>query len=303
MHGFTTADVPDQQGRTILVTGANTGIGFEAALVLAGRGARVLLACRDRARAEAALARIAAMHPAADTAFIPLDLEDLASVRRAAVMVGQEARLDVLINNAGIMCPPLGHTRDGFERQLGINHLGHFALTALLLGKLSEGADARVVSVASLAHRRAGVDFANLDGRKGYNAYAFYGQSKLANLLFIGELDRRLRASGLPITAIACHPGVSGTDLGRGIWLGGPASQIANWIFHPPAKGAVPTLQAATDPAAEAGGYYGPQGFMEARGPSGPAKRSEVARDPALARRFWDVSRDLTCTDPGLPPA
>lgn len=297
---FTAADVPDQSGRTFLVTGANSGIGFEAAKVLAGKGARVLLGCRDESRAQAAMQTIRQYHAGAQLEFLPLDLGDLASVREAAKQVD---RVDVLVNNAGVMRPPLRHTRNGFELQFGINHLGHFALTNLLLEKLSREAAPRVVTVASIAHKRGDIDFANLDGSQSYSKGAFYSQSKLANMLFMAELDRRLRATGSPIQSVACHPGVSGTELGRQSWIGNIAMKTANILFHTPDKAALPTLKAATGEEVDGGDYFGPQGFMEASGTVGKAKRTAKARDKALARHLWDVSVEMTQVNPGLPPA
>lgn len=294
MRGFTRADVPDQQGRRFLITGASAGIGLEAARVLAMCGGEVILACRDVAKGKGARARIMAEAPGAAVSVLHLDLADLASVRTAA---DQVERIDVLINNAGVMNPPLQRTAQGFELQFGTNHLGHFALTALLLPKLA-GPDPRVVTVASIAHKRARIDFANLDGRKGYGAFRCYGQSKLANLLFMAELDRRLRASGSPVRAMGCHPGVSGTTLGRFSALDKLGLALANVVFHKPPEAAVPTLQAACDLDLQGGAYVGPQGFMEARGPSGPAKRSAASRDPQLAGRLWQVSVELTGIDP-----
>lgn len=297
---FAAADVPDQTGRTFMVTGANSGIGYEAALVLAGKGARVLLACRDKARADTAMQAIRQQHPQASLAFVPLDLGNFASVRAAAAQVES---LDVLVNNAGVMRPPLGYTRDGFELQFGINHLGHFALTGLLLGTLALGSSPRVVTVASIAHKRGDIDFANLDGAQGYSRSVFYSQSKLANLLFMAELDRRLRASGSPIKSVACHPGISGTELGRASKIEYYAMKAASLIFHAPERAALPTLMAATGPGVEGGDYYGPQGWLEASGAVGHARRTDRARDPECARRLWDLSVDLTGVDPGLPSA
>ena len=305
MGGFTSADVPAQTGRTILITGANTGVGFEAARVLAGRGARVLMACRDEGRARAAMARIGAETPGADLAFVPLDQADLASVRGAADRVLAEPRLDVLINNAGLMMPPLGRTAQGFELQLGVNHLGTFALTGLLLPKLAEGGaangDARIVATASLAHRRARIFWDDLNAHGPYDRYARYAQSKLANLLFVLELDRRLEASGLPVRALACHPGVSATELGRNLpaFLK-PLFRIGGLIANPPAAAAWPTLQAATDPAAVAGAYYGPQGPFEMRGASGLARAEPQARDAAAGERLWAASVAMTGIDPAI---
>ena len=301
MSGFTAADVPPLHGRTALVTGANTGIGYCAAEVMAAMGARVLLGCRDHARAAAARNRILQALPYADIAWLPLDLADLASVRRAAEVVSKEPRLDLLVNNAGVMRPPLRHTADGFELQFGVNHLGHFALAGLLLKKLG-GPDPRIVTVASIAHRRGRIDFDNLDGAKGYDATRFYAQSKLANLVFALELDRRLRAAGSPVKSIACHPGLAGTELGRN-GIDKLAFRMAGLLFNSSAQGAWPTLQAATEPAAQSGEYFGPQGIGETRGKSGPARPSDHARDAQLGRRLWDVSVEMTGVDPGLAPA
>jgi NAD(P)-dependent dehydrogenase (short-subunit alcohol dehydrogenase family) len=300
---FTAADVPDQSGKTIIVTGANTGIGFEAAKVLAAKGARVLLGCRSRDKAEAAMSAIGREVSGADLAFLPLDQADLISVRAAAEQAAREPRIDVLLNNAGVMYPPLSRTAQGFELQLGVNHLATFALTSLLLPKLAQTPGARVVVTASLAHMHGNIDWDDLAAEKGYSRTKRYTDSKLANLLFVQELDRRLRAAGSPVTAVACHPGIAKTELGR---HSGPFKVLftpVGWFFNTAAKGAWPALQAATDPGIQPGGYYGPQGFLEMRGPSGPAKRAERAQDPALARRLWDVSVEMTGIDPALPPA
>lgn len=298
MSGFTERDVPDQSGRTFVVTGANAGLGFEAARVLAGKGARVLLGCRDKARAQAAMARIGG-----DVAHLPLDLADLASVRRAAELASAEARLDGLINNAGIMFPPLGHTAQGFELQFGVNHLGGFALSALLLPKLAETPGARIVVTASLAHNRGRIDWDDLDARAGYVRGQRYCDSKLGNMLHFAELDRRLRAAGSPVRAMGCHPGVAATELMR---HSGPfklVTPLMGLFLNTAAQGAWPTLQAATDPAAQGGDYYGPLGLGQLRGASGKARRSKPAQDSELARRLWDVSIEKTGIDPGLAPA
>lgn len=301
--GFTAADVPDQSGKCFIVTGANTGIGFAAAKVLAVRGARVLLACRDEARAQAAIARIRAGTPGADLAFLPCDQADLASLRRTAQIAAAEPRIDVLLNNAGVMLPPLTRTAQGFELQFGVNHLGCFALTSLLLPKLAQTAGARVVVTASVAHVRGNIDWADLNAHNSYRARQRYSDSKLANLLFAQELDRRLRAAGSPVTALACHPGVAGTDLARHLPAAGRLVWSAfGWVLNSAAQGAWPALQAATAPDVVPGGYYGPQQLGGARGPSGMARRTRQSRDPALARRLWDVSVELTGIDPGLPP-
>lgn len=300
---FTDAQVPDQSGRTFLVTGANTGIGFEAAKALASKGARVLLACRDARRGSEALAQIKAAKPDAELELILLDQADLASVRAAAERVAAEPRLDVLVNNAGVMIPPLSRTAQGFELQFGVNHLGTFALTALLLPKLRETAGARVVVTSSIAHRRGQILWDDWNADNTYNATQYYGQSKLANLLFVQELDRRLRAAHAPVSAIGCHPGVSLTELMRHLppWTK-PVLPVVRPLFNPVAAAAWPTLQAATDPHAEGGDYFGPQGLWEMRGVSGPARIEQRAANAEDARRLWDLSIELTGIDPGLPP-
>lgn len=303
MSGFTEADVPDQSGRTMIVTGSNTGIGFEIARVLAQRGARVLLACRSRDKAEAAMARIGAAAPGADLAFLPLDQGDLASVRAAAEIAGQEVRLDALINNAGVMMPPLTRTAQGFEQQFGVNHLGTFALTGLLLPKLAEMPGGRVVITSSIAHKTGRIDFANLDAAKSYSRGDFYSQSKLANLLHMTELDRRLRAAGSPVAALACHPGVAASELTRHFPFSNLLGSAMGFLLNTAAQGAWPALQAATDPAAQSGDYYGSQQWREMRGTSGKASRAPQGCDLAIARRLWDVSVELTGVDPGLAPA
>ncbi len=301
---FTAGNVPDQNGRTFLVTGANTGIGLEATKAIAAKGARVLMGCRDSGKAHAAMDHIRAAVPGADLAYVPLDQADLSSVRHAAEQVAAEPRLDVLVNNAGIMIPPLARTAQGAESQFGVNHLGTFALTSLLLPKLAQTDGARVVVTSSLAHRQGRMMWDNLHAESGYNSGRFYGQSKLANLLFVLELDRRLRAAGSPVRAIGCHPGVSLTELMRHLpsWTK-PLLPIMRPLFNPVAAAAWPALQAATDPNAEGGGYYGPQGFWEMRGTSGPARVEKHCYNLEDARRLWDLSIELTQVDPGLASA
>ena len=300
---FTACNMSDQHGRIFLVTGANTGIGLEIAKALAAKGARVLMGCRDSVKAHAAMDQIRAATPGADLAYVPLDQADISSVRQAADQAAAEPRLDVLINNAGIMIPPLARTAQGAESQFGVNHLGTFALTALLLPKLARTDGARVIVTSSLAHRQGRMMWDNLNAENGYHNSRFYGQSKLANLLFMLELDRRLRAAGSPVRAIGCHPGVSLTELMRHLpsWTK-PLLPIMRPMFNPVAAAAWPALQAATDPNAEGGDYYGPQGFLEMRGRSGPARVEKHAHDLGDARRLWDVSIELTGVDPGLAP-
>jgi NAD(P)-dependent dehydrogenase (short-subunit alcohol dehydrogenase family) len=298
------ADVPDQAGRTVLITGANTGIGYEAARVLAGGGARVLLGCRSATKASEARDRIHALHPKADVEFLPLDLGSLQSVRSAAELAAREERLDLLINNAGIMIPPREETEDGFESQFGVNHLGHFALTGLLLPKLRETPKSRVVNVSSSAHKWGSIDFDDIHATRGYNRQGRYCMSKLANILFTHELQRRLAAAGAGTLAVACHPGVSDTELSR--YFPAWAMAIAPLIrlfSQPPPMGALPTLRAATDPAVSGGEYFGPSQRFEMVGPAIRARESARSRDPQLARRLWDLSIELTGVDPQLPAA
>jgi NAD(P)-dependent dehydrogenase (short-subunit alcohol dehydrogenase family) len=303
MTGFTAADVPDQDGRCFIVTGANTGIGFETAKTLAERGGRVLLACRSKAKGEAAISSIREAIPAADLAFLPLDLADLASVRCAAELATLEPRLDVLLNNAGVMFPPLTRTVQGFELQFGVNHLGGFALTALLLPKLAETAGSRVVITSSLAHQRGGLQWDDLNAQKRYGRVRRYSDSKLANMLHLFELDRRLRARGSPTMAVGCHPGIAQTELMRHTGPFRAFNPVFRSAFNTAAMGAWPALQAATAPDIEPGGYYGPQGVGGMRGLSGEARRARQAHDPESARRLWDVSTEMTGVEPGLPPA
>lgn len=299
MTGFTADDVPDQSGKCFLVTGANTGIGLEIARVLAGKGARVLLGCRDAAKARDAISGIGA----GDIAHLPLDLGDLDSVRRASEMASQESRLDGVIANAGVMFPPLTRTAQGFEQQFGVNHLGHFALAALLLPKLAETQGARIVVTSSLAHTGGNIDWDDLDASQSYKRTQRYSDSKLANMLHFIELDRRLRAAGSPVLALGCHPGVAATELMRHSGPFRVFMPMVSLFLNTAAMGAWPALQAATDPIAQGGDYYGPTGIGELKGRSGKAKRSRAATDAALASRLWDVSVAKTGIDPGLPPA
>jgi len=298
---FTEASVPDQSGKTALITGANSGIGFETARVLAGRGARVLIGCRSPERASGARDRIRDLHPSAEVEIVALDLTSLASIHDAAERVNQEARLDLLINNAGIMMPPREETADGFESQFGVNHLGHFALTGRLLDKVRATPGSRVVSVSSIAHRSGKIDFDDIHAKKSYSRISRYGMSKIANLLFIFELQRRLAKSGSGTIAVACHPGVSDTELAR---------YLPKWILffqpilsafsHDPPDAALPTLRAATDPDVKGGQYYGPANRFEFVGPPVLVAANEASRDEDVARRLWDLSIELTGVDAGL---
>jgi len=295
MSDYSELSVPDQSGKTIFITGANTGIGYEAARALAGRGARVLLGCRSEEKAKGAIDRIRAIHANADVAWIPLDLTDLESVEAAARIVREEPRLDVLVNNAGVMVPPKTLTKDGFELQLGVNHLGHFALTGHLLDLLSATRSARVVSVSSLAHLNGRIDFDDPHAARSYHARKRYGTSKVANLLFTFELARRLAAHSLDVTALACHPGIADTELSRTFpaWFG-MVGLIIRPLFNTAAEGALPTLLAATKPDAEPTDYFGPVRRGETARSAGPARVSRYARDEDVARRFWESSSEWT---------
>jgi len=277
-----------------VVTGANSGIGFETARVLAEHGATVILACRDLARGEAAAARISGPGP---VELQRLDLGSLASVRAAASELHERhQRLDLLINNAGLMMPPYGTTSDGFELQFGINHLGHFALTGLLLDLLLPTAGSRVVTVSSNMHRAGRLNVAGLQSARRYRRTAAYGQSKLANLMFSYELQRRLAAAGARTSALAAHPGTAITALTRYF---PPAVDRAYHamgqpIAQQPQSGALPTLRAATDPAARGGEYYGPDGWLQFKGYPHRVSSSARSHDEQAQRRLWQESERLT---------
>jgi NAD(P)-dependent dehydrogenase (short-subunit alcohol dehydrogenase family) len=294
---WTAADVPDQSGRIAVVTGANSGIGFEAAAVLARRGAHTVLACRDTGKAEDAVARLSAAVPEASVSVVRLDLASLESVRAAADQIlAAHDRIDLLINNAGLMWPPYGKTTDGFELQFGTNHLGHFALTGLVLEAILPVPGSRVVTVSSSGHRAGRINFADLQSERHYGRMAAYAQSKLANLMFTYELQRRMHAAGAPTAALAAHPGVAFTELTRNlpgvIQASYPA--IGGLFTQSAAMGALPTLRAATDPAAAGGEYYGPGGLWQAKGYPVRVSSNAKSRDQAAQQRLWDESVRLT---------
>ncbi len=295
---WTTGDIPDQTGRVAVVTGANTGLGYHAAAALAQTGAHVVLAVRNLEKGNLALARIVAAHPNADVTLQELDLGSLASVRAAAAALRKAyPRIDLLINNAGVMWTPKQTTADGFEMQFGTNHLGHFALTGLLLDNLLPVRGSRVVTVSSTGHRlRAAIHFDDLQWEHRYDRYAAYGQSKLANLLFTYELQRRLAERQSNTIAVAAHPGASSTELGRSApTLIKPLFALAGTVlFQSAAMGALPTLRAATDPGVEGGQYYGPDGLGEQRGHPKLVSSSAQSHDQDLQRRLWAVSEELT---------
>jgi NAD(P)-dependent dehydrogenase (short-subunit alcohol dehydrogenase family) len=296
ISNFTDKDVPDQSGRVFFVTGANSGLGYEAAKLLAGRGARVLLGCRSEDKAAAAIASIIESHPKADLRYIPLDLGNLKSIRAAAKLVAKEPRLDVLVNNAGIMMPPREETDDGFESQFGVNHLGTFALTGLLLDKLSQGQEPRIVITASMAHRSGRIDFDDVNAEEGYSRWGRYAMSKLANLLHMYELDRRLRAAGSPVIAVACHPGVADTELARNFpgFVVSLLRPMSSLFMNSAAQGAWPTLAAAAGQAVEGGQYFGPSRNMEWVGPAREVQPRAMAKQIEPAKKLWKISEEMT---------
>ena len=305
MAGWTSDDIPDQSGRTALVTGGNSGLGYQTVLQLARKGTRVLLGARDRARGTAALERLGAEAPGSRAELAQIDLADLASVERfaAGFLAGGEG-LDLLINNAGVMAIPHRETTaQGYERQFGTNHLGHFALTGRLLPALVRRPGRRVVTVSSNRHKSAkGIDFGDLQGEHSYRPWGAYDQSKLANAMFVLELDRRLRAAGLDVVSAGAHPGFAHTNLqvsgprSGGTSLVARGMGLATRLFAQPARdGALPTLYAATAADVHGGDYFGPDGPGEMRGHHPTLVQfSAAAHDQAAAARLWEVSEELT---------
>lgn len=306
---WTAKDIPSQRGRTAVVTGANVGLGLETATELARAGATVVLAARDPARAESAIASISSAIPDADVRFVPLDLASLASVAEfsEAVAAAFPDGLDLLINNAGVMMPPRRETEDGFELQLGTNHLGHFALTGRLLPMMGDRDGSRVVTVSSGMARMGQIDFDDLQGRQSYSRTGAYAQSKLANLVFALDLDDRLENSGLKTRSMGAHPGYAATNLqaagpriggGLGSTLAAPFMALGHRLLAQSAEaGALPTLRAATEPGLAGGTYIGPDGPGEMRGSPVPVKPVETASDPEVAERLWEASVELSGVD------
>jgi NAD(P)-dependent dehydrogenase (short-subunit alcohol dehydrogenase family) len=297
MTKWTTADIPDQTGRVAVITGSNTGLGFETAAALAQHGAHVVLAVRNLDKGKDAAALIQQRSPSADVALQELDLTSLDSIRVAAQQLrADHDRIDLLINNAGVMWTPKSTTKDGFELQFGTNHLGHFAFTGLLLDRLLPVAGSRVVTVSSIGHRiRADIHFDDLQWERSYNRVAAYGQAKLSNLLFTYELQRRLAAHGTTIAA-AAHPGASDTELSRNVpSLLLPAfNALQPVIAQDAAAGALPQLRAATDPSVQGGQYYGPDGLGQTRGNPVVVGSSKKSHDAERQRKLWAVSEELT---------
>lgn len=301
MTQWRTRDIPPQNGRTAIVTGAG-GLGFEDALELARAGADVILASRNPDKGAISVERIQREVPSARIRFEVLDLADLKSVETfTARVMGQLSKLDLLINNAGVMRPVRRmETADGFELQLGTNHLGHFALTGRLMPLLKATGGSRVVTLSSVAARGGSIDFDDLQAsHKAYDSMAAYSQSKLACLMFALELQRRSTAQGWGVASLGAHPGLSSTELldnapGAGRRVPLVYRIVRAVMMQPPSQGALPTLYAATDPGATPGGYYGPSGMAETRGHPGEARLPPAALDDAAAARLWTVSEDLT---------
>jgi NAD(P)-dependent dehydrogenase (short-subunit alcohol dehydrogenase family) len=303
MANWTTHDIPPQSGRRAVITGATGGLGYETALALAAAGAEVVLTGRNETKGKAALAAIRATQPRASISYQHLDLASLASVREFVERFASEHEtLDLLINNAGVMTPPARkETADGFELQFGTNYLSHFALTAQLLPLLRKADRPRVVNLSSIAHKlRAAIHFDDLQWTRRYDPWMAYAQSKLAMLMFALELQRRSDANGWGLLSNAAHPGFARTDLiANGPGERSLANLVGRWTIQPlmsqsAAAGALPTLFAATAPEARPGGYYGPTGLFETKGPAGVAAIAPRAQDEAVATRLWEVSEELT---------
>jgi len=306
---WTPDDISDQTGRVALVTGANSGIGFATARALADRGAHVVMACRNPEKARRAADEMESDLDRSSIELLTLDLSDLVAVRRAAEQfLAAHARLDLLINNAGVMGTPYRQTPDGFELQMATNHLGHFALTGLLLTRLVTTDRARVVTVSSVMHRTGHIDFDDVAGVKIGNTWAHYGKSKLANLLFTAELDRRLQESGESVMAVAAHPGWTRSNLiGNGAALGnGRVRAKASRVFgtllgQTAAAGARPTLYAATSPDVRSGQFIGPAHVAQLFGPPKVVQPNRRAKNSADAARLWEISEELTGVDYRFP--
>lgn len=283
--------MPSLDGKVVVITGANSGLGLESARLMAARGAEVIMACRSQEKGEAARQQILAEHPQAKLVLLPLDLASQRSIKTFAEhFKSQYSTLDILLNNAGLMAPPLSRTEDGFEMQFGTNHLGHFALTGLLLDSLENAEAPRIVVVSSVAHNFGKIYFDNLNADKWYFRWFFYGQSKLANLMFARELHQRLRQRGSKIQAMAAHPGYSDTNL-----QSTSGTDIFNRFFaQPQHMGSYPSVYAATASEAKSGEYYGPNGLFEVAGFPAPARVRKLAKNQKVAKRLWAVSEEMT---------
>jgi len=299
-QNWSTADMPDFTGKIVIVTGGNSGLGFNAVSAFAAKGAKVVMACRAVSKGEQAKSKILSVVPKAQIAVMELDLADLKSVQLFVAKFKQDFdRLDVLLNNAGIMMVPYGLTKDGFEQQLGTNHLGHFALTGLLLDLLKTTPQSRVVNVSSMAHKQGVMNYDNLlyTNGVGYSPMKAYGRSKLANLLYTFELQRYFEKNKIDCKAVVAHPGISDTNLFQ--YIGSKSLQkllrpLFVLITQPAAMGVLPELRAATDPNAEGGEYYGPNGKLEIKGSPVIVQPNQSALDQQSARKLWEASEKLT---------
>jgi len=302
MKRWTVEQMPDQSGRVAVVTGANSGLGYETSLALARKGAQVIMACRNMEKGQKAVDDVGQLVAGAKLDLMPLDLSSLESVRAfAADFLSRYDQLDLLINNAGVMAIPRRETADGFEMQFGTNHLGHFALTGLLLDVILKTTGSRIVNVSSVAHTMGTINFDDLQGEKEYTRYGAYGQSKLANLLFTFELQRQLEAVRAQTISVAAHPGYSATNLqhvpaqATNNFLDKLLTSLGNrFMAQPQEMGALPQIYAAVAPDVKGGAYYGPDGFMETRGYPTEVKARPKAHDRAVAERLWQVSEELT---------
>jgi NAD(P)-dependent dehydrogenase (short-subunit alcohol dehydrogenase family) len=289
---WTSANVPDLNGKIVLITGANSGLGFQEAKAIADKRATVIMGCRDMAKGEDAEKKILKTNPKAKLVLMQLNLASLKSIRSfAGEFKKRYKRLDILINNAGVMVPPYGTTEDGFELQIGTNHFGHFALTGLLLDVVLHTPKSRVVSVSSVAHRMGTINFDDLNSKKKYSKWSAYGQSKLANLLFIYELERRLRSAKADAIAVAAHPGYSNTNLQR---TTGFFSAFNPILAQPAGMGALPVLYAATEEHVQGGDFYGPDGFLEMRGYPKKTSSNTKSYDTTVAKKLWELSEKVT---------
>ncbi len=301
MAQWTTRDIPSQSGRMAIVTGATGGLGFETALGLAQAGAEVVLTGRNEGKGLRAIERISTIYPESRVAFEILDMADLNSIAIfAKSYLRVERPIDLLVNNAGVMAVPTRQTTaDGFELQFGTNYLGHFALTAQLLPLLRGGRKARVVNISSIAHKHGAIHFDDLQAERRYVPWETYSQSKLAMLMFAFELQRKSDENGWGLMSNAAHPGWSRTDLivngpGKNSWQARMGGLVAPLMSQSAAQGALPILFAATSPEAKDGGYYGPKGFFELKGPVGPAHVARQAKDVNAQRKLWEISEQLT---------
>ncbi len=298
MSDFKLEKVPNQKGRIAIVTGANTGLGYETALGLAKKGIKIIMACRNLDKARAAKDKILKEVPETELEVLELDLAKLKSVRQfAKTFLAKHKQLDILINNAGVMIPPYQKTEDGFELQMGVNYFGHFLLTGLLIETITQTPGSRIVTLSSNAHQNAEINFDDLQSENDYSRMGAYGQSKLACLMFALELQRRLENNGFDETiSVAAHPGISNTELSRHIpkWLSVILSPVALLITHTPKSAARPTLLAALGQNVEGGNYFGPTGFREMKGDPGKAEIKPQAKNKITVTRLWEVSESLT---------